>query len=51
MTRLISFGQLVDANKDNAAIPLMTYPGGDFPDARMAAVAVFVGTKPVPVMK
>jgi hypothetical protein len=48
---LASFGLVVDASHDNAAVPLMTYPGRDFPDAGSAAAAVFVGTKPVPVTK
>lgn len=48
---LTSFGQLVVASEGNAAQPLLTYPGGDFPDAKSAAVAIFIGAKPVPIMK
>jgi hypothetical protein len=48
---LSSSGQFVVASEGNAAQPLLTYPGGDFPDAKSAAVAIFIGAKPVPIMK
>jgi hypothetical protein len=45
------FGQdNINDKAPNAATPWLTYPGGDFPDAKNAAASIFVGAKPLPMI-
>jgi hypothetical protein len=48
---LTSFGQFVNSGDKTMAYSLLSYPGGDFPDAKSSAAAIFVGTKPLPMLK
>jgi hypothetical protein len=48
-SELASFGQLVNADHGNAAIPLMSLPNDSA--IKDAVLGIFVGTKPVPTIK